>query len=50
MAISLNTLNKLTKFNNMLSNINKELAFLRVRFTKREPQLLVTRRVNDNLL
>ena len=63
MAISLNSLKKLTikqlsnmvidyqnKFKNMLSNINVELTSLRDRFTKMEYQLLVTRRVNSNLL
>ena len=34
----------------MLSNINVELTSLRDRFTKMESQLLVTRRVNDNLV
>ena len=61
--MSLNALKKLTKeelsnmvidyqnkFDNMLSNINAELTFLRDRFTKMESQLLVTRRVNDNLV
>ena len=38
------------KFDNMLSNINAELTSLRDRFTKMESQLLVTRRVNDNLV
>ena len=63
MAISLNALKKLTeealsnmvidcqnKFDNMLSNINAELTSLRDRFTKMKLQLLVTRRVNDNLV
>ena len=63
MAMSLNALKKLTKeelsnmvidyqnkFDNMLSNINAELTSLRDRFTKMESQLLVTRRVNDNLV
>ena len=63
MAVSLNALKKLTKeelsnivieyqnkFDNMLSNINAELTSLRNRFTKMESQLLVTRRVNDNLV
>ena len=63
MAISLNSLKKLTKkqlanmvidyqnkSKNMLSNINVELTSLRDRFTKMEYQLLVTRRVNSNLL
>ena len=63
MAVSLNALKKLTKeelsnmvieyqnkFDNMLSNINGELTSLRNRFTKMESQLLVTRRVNDNLV
>ena len=61
--MSLNALKKLTKeelsnmvidyqnkFDNMLSNINAELTSLRDRFTKMESQLLVTRRVNDNLV
>ena len=34
----------------MFSNINTELTSLRKRFTKIESQLLVTRRVNDNLV
>ena len=38
------------KFDNMLPNINTELISLRDRFTKMESQLLVSRRVNDNLL
>ena len=63
MAVSLNALKKLTKeelsnmvieyqnkFDNMLSNINGELTSLRNRFTKMESQLLVIRRVNDNLV
>ena len=63
MAMSLNALKKLTKeelsnmgidyqikFDNMLPNINAELTSLRDRFTKMESQLLVTRRVNDNLV
>ena len=63
MAMSLNALKKLTKeelsnmvidyqnkFDNMLSNINAELTSFRDRFTKMESQLLVTRRVNDNLV
>ena len=63
MTMSLNALKKLTKeelanivikyqnkFDNMLSNINTELPSLRNRFTKLESQLLVTRRVNDNLI
>ena len=62
MAMSLNALKKLTKeesnmvieyqnkFDNMLSNINAELTSLRDRFTKMKLQLLVTRRVNDNLV
>ena len=63
MAMSLNALKKLTKeeqsnmlieyqnkFDNMLSNINAELTSFRVRFTKMESQLLVIRRVNDNLV
>ena len=61
--MSLNALKKLTKeelsnmvieyqnkFDNMLSNINTELTSLRDIFTKMESQLLVTRRVNDNLV
>ena len=61
--MSLNALKKLTKeelsnmvidyqnkFDNMLSNIEAELTFLRDRFTKIESQLLVTRRVNNNLV
>ena len=63
MAMSLNALKKLTKeelsnmvidyqnkFDNMLSNINVELTSSRDRFTKMESQLLVTRRMNDNLV
>ena len=63
MAMSLNTLKNLTKeefsntvleyqnkFDNMLPNMNTELTSLRDKFTKMESQLLVTRRVNDNLL
>ena len=63
MTMSLNALKKLTKeelanivikyqnkFDNMLSDINTELPSLRNRFTKLESQLLVTRRVNDNLI
>ena len=63
MTMSLNTLKKLTKdelssmvleyqnkFDNMLSNINTELASFRDRFTKMESQLLVTRKVKDNML
>ena len=63
MVISLNELKKLTKeewsnivieyqnkFDNMFSNINAELSSLKGRFTKMESQLLVTRRVNDNLV
>ena len=63
MTMSLNALKKLTKeelanivikyqnkFDNMLSNINTELPSLRNRFTKLESQLLVTRKVNDNLI
>ena len=38
------------KFDNMLLNINVELTSLRDRFTKMESQVLVTRRVNDNLV
>ena len=61
--MSLNALKKLTKeelsnmvidyqnkFDNMLSNIEAELTFLRDRFTKIESQLLITRRVNNNLV
>ena len=61
--MSLNALKKLTKeelsnmvidyqnkFDNMLLNINAELTSLRDRFTKMELQLLVTRRVNNNLV
>ena len=63
MAMSLNALKKLTKgelsnmvidyqnkFDYMLSNINAELTSLRDRSTKMESQLLVTRRVNNNLV
>ena len=63
MAMSLNALKKLTKeeqsnmlieyqnkFDNMLSNINAELTSFRDRFTKMESQLLIIRRVNDNLV
>ena len=63
MVISLNELNKLTKeewsnivieyqnkFDNMFPNINAELSSLKGRFTKMKSQLLVTRRVNDNLV
>ena len=62
MAMSISTLKKLTKeklsnmlleyqnrFDNMLANVNTELSSLRDRFTKMESQLLVTRRVNENL-
>ena len=38
------------KFDNMLWKINAELTSLREKFTKMESQLLVTRRVNDNLV
>ena len=38
------------RFENILPNVNTELSSLRDRFTKMEPQLLVTRRVNKNLL
>ena len=38
------------KFDNMWSNINVELTSSRDRFTKMESQLLVTRRMNDNLV
>ena len=37
------------KCDNMLSKINTELSSLRDRFMKMKSQLLVTRRVNDNL-
>ena len=37
-------------FYNILSNINAKLTSLRDRFTKMESLLLVTRRVNDNLV
>ena len=60
--MSLNALKKLTKeelsnmvieyqnkFDNILSNINTELTSLGDIFIKMESQLLVTRRVNDNL-
>ena len=63
MAMSISTLKKLTKeelsnmvleyqnrFENMLANVNTELSSLRDRFAKMESQLLVTRRVNKNLL
>ena len=63
MVISLNELKKLTKeewsnivieyqnkFDNMFPNINAELTYLKGRFMKMESQLLVTRRVNDNLV
>ena len=63
MAMLLNELKKLTKeewsnmvidyqnkFDNMFSNINAGLTSLRDRFTRMESLLLVTRRVNDNLL
>ena len=63
MAMTFNALKKLTKeewsnmviayqnkFDNMLSNINAEPTSLTDRFTKMESQLLVTRRVNDNLV
>ena len=63
MVISLNELKKLTKeewsnivieyqnkFDNMFPNINAELTSLKGRFTKMESQLLVTRRVNDNVV
>ena len=39
-----------SKFDNMLSNINAGLTSLRDRFTRMESQLLVTGRVNDNLV
>ena len=61
--MSLNALKKLTKeelsnmlieyqkkFDNMLSNINTELNSLGERFTKMESWVLITRRVNDNLV
>ena len=61
--MSLNALKKLTrgelsnmvidyqnKFDYMLSIINAELTSLRDRSTKMESQLLVTRRVNNNLV
>ena len=38
------------KFENMLSNINIELTSIRDRFTEMESELLVARRVNDNLV
>ena len=38
------------KFGNILSNINSEITSLRDRFTTMESQLLVTMRVNDNLV
>ena len=38
------------RFENMLANVNSELSSLRDRFAKMESQLLVTRRVNKNLL
>ena len=38
------------KFDNMLSKINAGLTYLGNRFTKIESQLLVTSRVNDNLI
>ena len=63
MAMSLNTLKKLTeeklsnmvveyqnKFDKMLSITNTEITSLKYRFTKVESQLLITRRVNDNLV
>ena len=34
----------------MFPNINAELSSLKGRFTKMKSQLLVTRRVNDNLV
>ena len=61
--MSLNALKKLTKeelsnmlieyqkkFDSMLSNINTELNSLGERFTKMESWVLITRRVNDNLV
>ena len=63
MAMFQNALKKLTKeelsnmvidyqnkFDNMLLTINAELTSLRDRFTKMGSQLLVTKRVNDNLV
>ena len=63
MAMSPSTLNKLIKeelsnmafeyqhkFDSLMSNINRELTALMDRFKKIESQLLVTRRVNNNLL
>ena len=63
LAVSFNALKKLTKeelpnllieyqnkFYNMLPNINTELTSLRYIFTNMESQLLVTRRLNDNLV
>ena len=62
MAMSLNVLKKLTKeelshmvieYQNkcdMQSNINAELTYLRDRFMKMELELLVTRRVSNNLV
>ena len=60
--MSLNTLTQLTKqelsntvleyenkFGYMLSNTNSEFSSLRDRFTKIESQLLVIRRVNNNV-
>ena len=38
------------KFENMLSNIDIELTSIRDRFTEMESELLVARRVNDNLV
>ena len=38
------------KFENMLSNINIELTSIRDGFTEMESELLVARRVNDNLV
>ena len=63
MTMSLNALKELTKeewsnmvieyqnkFRNMLSNINAELTSLRDRLAKMESQLLVARRLSDNLV
>ena len=38
------------KFHNMLSNINAEFTSLRDRLAKMESQLLVARRLSDNLV
>ena len=63
MAVSRNALKKLTKeefsnmviqyqnkFDNILSNINTELTSLRDRSTEMKSQVLLTRRLNDNLV